>query len=729
MKRVLFSIFFTAILIFASSASTKLSLPSRVKLDAYNKAIISNSSLNLKSLLPLSNEDNVARINTFITLKENSTLSDECITNLDIDITDELGNIIIASVPLNNVEKLEAIDAIEFIEFEQPVNMLCDSARIATKVNDIHNGFNLPQAYKGKDVIVGVIDCGIDFNHINFKDENKNSRIKLAACYNSSTKAIEFLTDSADIAELTTDYTDISHGSHVAGIAGGSYYDSNFYGMAPESDLILCGLGTKLGDTYVLSCIKKIFQYAQEQGKPAVVNISLGTNAGPHDGTSSFNRGVDNVCKEGNIVVFASGNEGEDNLYLKKEFTDSSTTVPQVASIIYSSSTSYSCEVDAWSNKSEPFGVQFFIYDTTTKTELASSQTFYPTKTSMDSYTWSGFTLSSYFNGSVSVSGMTSSYNNRYQLYTLVSGKTLKSNYRIGVKFYGKQGTVIEAWSNQAQFDSYNNSNYTTGTPDGSFNAMATGKKAISIGAYSTKRKFTSITGSRPYYPSATEGDIASFSSYGTDIYGKNYPDVVAPGFTIISSVNEYDNATITNRKYLAYEVSLLTQRRSYHWADMVGTSMAAPVATGTVALWLQADPTLTPKEIRDIMIETATTDSYTQSGKAIQWGAGKLNAYAGLVKVLQNKNNSAFTDITSPNEVLMIYPNPSNGNFSFYAHNENQVKLSILSLNGATIFNEMIDTDNGLGYVNAEGALAPGIYIVNIVGAHASHSTRLIIR
>jgi hypothetical protein len=63
------------------------------------------------------------------------------------------------------------------------------------------------------------------------------------------------------------------------------------------------------------------------------------------------------------------------------------------------------------------------------------------------------------------------------------------------------------------------------------------------------------------------------------------------------------------------------------------------------------------------------------------------------------------------------------------YAHNENQVKLSILSLNGATIFNEMIDTDNGLGYVNAEGALAPGIYIVNIVGAHASHSTRLIIR
>ncbi|MEE1338516.1 MAG: hypothetical protein UHD04_06175, partial [Muribaculaceae bacterium] len=116
MKRVLFSIFFTAILIFASSASTKLSLPSRVKLDAYNKAIISNSSLNLKSLLPLSNEDNVARINTFITLKENSTLSDECITNLDIDITDELGNIIIASVPLNNVEKLETIDAIEFIE-------------------------------------------------------------------------------------------------------------------------------------------------------------------------------------------------------------------------------------------------------------------------------------------------------------------------------------------------------------------------------------------------------------------------------------------------------------------------------------------------------------------------------------------------------------------------------------------------------------------------------------
>lgn len=727
MKRLLFPIVLTTILIFNTSASSKLSLQSRVKLNAYHK-IDNPHKLSTKSLLPLSIVDDEVRINVFITLNDNYEVHHLTSANLDLDITSEIGNIIIASIPVDQIDELEAIDAVEFIEFEQPIKMLCDSARSATNINEIHNGYDLPQAYKGKGVIVGVIDCGIDFNHINFYDENGHSRIKLAGAYNSSSNAIEIHSDSTSIATLTTDYKTTSHGTHVSGIAGGSYYANNLYGVAPESDLLLFGLGAQLSNTNVLNCIQEIFKYAENQGKPAVVNISLGTNSGSHDGTGSFNRAVDNLSKSGNIVIFASGNEGEENICLKKEFTDSSTTNPQLASIIQTGSTSYYCEVDTWSHSNEPFGIQYFIYDTYSKQELTSSKIFYPTTTSIKEYTWSGISLSSYFNGSISVAGMTYSYNNRYQMYTFINGSTTKSNYRIGVKYYGKKNTTIEAWTNLAQFSSLNNINYTDGTPDASFNDMATGKNAIAIGAYSTKRRYTSITGAKPYYPYANEGNIAPFTSYGTDINGRTYPDIVAPGYAVLSSVNEYDYATISARQSLADELSLPSRMRAYHWGDMAGTSMATPVATGTVALWLQADPTLTPQEVRDIMKETATKDSYTQSGNPIQWGAGKLNAYAGLVKVLQS-SNSAITNISSTNKAILIYPNPSYGNFSFFAQNEDDVTINILNLNGAAVFSNTIRTDNGLGYVNAEGQITPGIYIINIIGKYTNHSSKLIIK
>ena len=281
-------------------------------------------------------------------------------------------------------------------------------------------------------------------------------------------------------------------------------------------------------------------------------------------------------------------------------------------------------------------------------------------------------------------------------------------------------------WGNGTEFSNFNNSKYTNGSPDGSFNDLATSEETICIGAYSSKRTFTTITGDKLQYPGAREGYVASFSSYGTDINGRNYPDVVAPGYTVVSSVNKHDNATISARQYLVSEVSFLGDR-SYHWGDMAGTSMATPVATGTIALWLQADPTLTPQEIKEIFKQTATTDKFTQTGNSIKWGAGKLNGYAGLVHILQG--SSSITDIKPNNEIFMLYPNPSNGNFSFYAHNEESVNLSIYSLNGSVVYQNTIHTDNGHTNVNLEGKLIPGIYIVNVTGKFTAHSSRLIIK
>ena len=93
------------------------------------------------------------------------------------------------------------------------------------------------------------------------------------------------------IKALTTDDPLTTHGTQTAGIAAGGYRDNNWYGVAPGADIVLCGMPeTELNDVRVAHCISYIDDYAHRVNKPYVINISLGCNAGPHDGTSFLTR-------------------------------------------------------------------------------------------------------------------------------------------------------------------------------------------------------------------------------------------------------------------------------------------------------------------------------------------------------------------------------------------------------------------------------------------------------
>ena len=66
------------------------------------------------------------------------------------------------------------------------------------------------------------------------------------------------------------------------------------------------------------------------------------------------------------------------------------------------------------------------------------------------------------------------------------------------------------------------------------------------------------------------------------------------------------------------------------------GTSMATPVVTGTLALWLEANPELTVYEVKEIIQKTATEDIYTGELPNGKYGMGKLNTVAGLYEILK---------------------------------------------------------------------------------------------
>jgi hypothetical protein len=110
-------------------------------------------------------------------LKVNESFDTNELKALNFQVNSKSGNIISATIPVNNLDKLFSNSGIEYIEVAAKVTTKLDEALKDTKVGFIHNGTNLSQAYTGKDVIVGIVDGGFDFTHPNFYDDDSKYRI------------------------------------------------------------------------------------------------------------------------------------------------------------------------------------------------------------------------------------------------------------------------------------------------------------------------------------------------------------------------------------------------------------------------------------------------------------------------------------------------------------------------------------------------------------------------
>lgn len=196
---------------------------------------------------------------------------------------------------------------------------MLNETRKLNGVTTIHNGEDhLDQPYKGKGVICGIYDSGIDPNHVNFLTSDlSNTRIKTLFHFYSSNGMFNNYTDYDAISRFSTDVTSSTHGTHTLGIMAGSFNRSGgrtailtsngsvqvrstiknpYYGMAPEADLaVACGA---LYDANTCSAVSKIVDYAVKNGQPAVINLSIGRTSGPHDGTSNFGQYMERLGKK-----------------------------------------------------------------------------------------------------------------------------------------------------------------------------------------------------------------------------------------------------------------------------------------------------------------------------------------------------------------------------------------------------------------------------------------------
>jgi len=157
------------------------------------------------------------------------------------------------------------------------------------------------------------------------------------------------------------------------------------------------------------------------------------------------------------------------------------------------------------------------------------------------------------------------------------------------------------------------------------------------------------------------EGDLADFSSRGTpreerlaneDVNDDfDAPTITAPGTgrAFETNVSRFSSAIVSTRSTSNLTANGLTADADLppgmipFYTQISGTSMATPFVAGTIALMLDADPTLSPDEIREILTSTATK----MPGRA-DWevGAGYVNSYAAVDKVFNRaKGYANFQD------------------------------------------------------------------------------------
>ncbi len=235
----------------------------------------------------------------------------------DVTLVSLFGGYGILYLPENRINEISALPQIEYIEKPKRLSFSLAGAKSAACIPPVTRP---PKNLTGENVLIGIIDSGIDIYHPDFRNEDGTTRIVNLW---DQTLGQVFSEEEINAALLADDGTfpskDLSgHGTHVAGIAAGNGRASGglYAGVATKSRLIVVKLGNLLPDAFprtteLMTALDYCVRRSLELQMPLSLNLSFGNNYGSHTGFSLLETYLDTIATIGRTTIaVGTGNEG-----------------------------------------------------------------------------------------------------------------------------------------------------------------------------------------------------------------------------------------------------------------------------------------------------------------------------------------------------------------------------------------------------------------------------------
>ena len=491
----------------------------------------------------------------------------------------------------------------------------------AVAENIVRGGYH---GLTGKNTIIAIVDTGIDFRHPDFisYDSAGLPTSRISYLWDTATEfqpgrgtpapdqfpngtsigtlyTKEQLTAELRSAKVNIPPTDLDgHGTACASVAAGNgnadkqtsgLKRREVLGVAPEADIVGVRLGRQgLENSYLLNAISEWLDKVGQK-TPVVMSGSFGGHYSGHDGQLVFERELNArfpLTKVGRAVVFAAGNEGDEPIHAKVNFTTPAKLVSWTAK--------EKTVINGFFDSADP---KLAIYGTNAT----------PLKEGLRQ----------------EVNPITNQLEIQITVEPGVGGIWLENTS-------GKPGEAHFYLMSDA-YGSFSAENIVPSNLIGSPGAM---ENAITVGSYDWNDNFHS-GGKMTNLPSVCRdnktggpmsleiGWLSCYSSPGPLRNGVVKPEIVAPG-EWFPSANAKNNGKSAGNWAMSDSTG--------YYRAMNGTSAATPYTSGIVALMFQKKPTLTLGEVRNLLKAQASKTGLTPYGSGIpnpNWGYGKLDAAA----------------------------------------------------------------------------------------------------